>query len=83
MDKIRISGDANLFGSISIPGSKNAALPILVSSLLNKNDLILNNVPNLQDIESMTELLKNFGVIFKKNNNSLILNASNIKNKVC
>ena len=82
MDKIRITGDANLFGSINIPGSKNSCLPILVSSLLNKNNLVLKNVPDLQDINSMIELLKNFGVIFKKNNNSLILNANKIQNKV-
>ena len=43
MDKIKIKGDANLFGSINIPGSKNAALPVMVSSLLSKENLNLHN----------------------------------------
>ena len=62
MDKIKIKGNADLYGSIAIPGSKNASLPILVSSLLCTKELNLSNVPNLEDIKSMTMLLKNFGV---------------------
>ena len=62
MDKIRIKGNSNLFGEINISGSKNSSLPILVSSLLSKNDLILKNIPKLEDISSMIKLLKNYGV---------------------
>ena len=79
MDKIKIIGKANLYGSIAIPGSKNAALPILVSSLLSKKNLYLSNLPNLEDIKSMIKLLKNFGVKFIKKNNILLLNANNIE----
>jgi len=82
MDKIRIKGNADLYGSINIPGSKNAALPILISSLLSKEDLILKNIPDLEDVKSMIKLLKNFGVIFKKDGNNSILNARNIENKI-
>ena len=49
MDKLIIQGESDLFGSIDIPGSKNASLPILVSSLLSKKNLSLFNIPNLQD----------------------------------
>ena len=82
MDKIRIQGKADLNGSINIPGSKNAALPILVASLLNKENLHIKNIPNLQDIESMIKLLEGFGVDILKNKNELILNASKIKNNI-
>jgi UDP-N-acetylglucosamine 1-carboxyvinyltransferase len=82
MDKIRIQGKADLNGSINIPGSKNAALPILVASLLNKENLHIKNIPNLQDIESMIKLLEGFGVDISKNKNELILNASKIKNNI-
>jgi UDP-N-acetylglucosamine 1-carboxyvinyltransferase len=82
MDKIRITGNSNLFGSIDISGSKNAALPILVSSLLNKKDLRLKNIPELEDIKSMVKLLSSFGVTSRKENNFLTLNASNIKNNI-
>ena len=47
MDKIRIKGKGDLFGSINIPGSKNAALPIIISSLLSKKDLTIKNIPDL------------------------------------
>ena len=82
MDKIRIKGNSELFGSINIPGSKNAALPILVSSLLSNNDLILENIPNLEDINSMIKLLRSFGVVINKDSKKLILNAKKIQNNV-
>ena len=82
MDKIRIFGNADLFGSINIPGSKNAALPILVSSLLSDKLLTLKNLPHLEDIVSMIKLLKNFGISSKVANNELILNSSNIRNNI-
>ena len=75
MDKIRIKGNADLYGSINIPGSKNAALPILISSLLSKEDLILKNIPDLEDVKSMIKLLKNFGVIFKKDGNEVLIES--------
>ena len=81
MDKIRIKGNANLKGNIDVPGSKNASLPILVSSLLSKNNLTLMNVPNLADIETMIKLLESFGVKTNNNGKKIILNARNIENK--
>jgi UDP-N-acetylglucosamine 1-carboxyvinyltransferase len=82
VDKIRITGEANLHGSISVPGSKNAALPIIVSSLLSFKDLTLSNVPDLEDIKSMIMLLRSFGVAYSSQNNKLTLNAGNIKNNI-
>jgi UDP-N-acetylglucosamine 1-carboxyvinyltransferase len=82
MDKIKIQGKADLRGSINIPGSKNAALPILVASLLNKENLYIKNIPDLQDIKSMINLLESFGVNILKNKNDLILNASKINNNI-
>ncbi len=82
MDKIRIIGGADLYGSISIPGSKNAALPIMVSSLLSDNNLNLKNIPDLEDINTMLKLLENFGVKCKKNDKNISLNSSKIKNKI-
>ena len=46
-----------LKGNINISGSKNAALPIMAASLLSKNKFTINNIPNLDDIKSMKELL--------------------------
>ena len=82
MDKIRIKGNADLYGAISVSGSKNAALPILVSSLLSNNDLVLKNIPKLEDIKSMIKLLQGYGVSCVEKENILTLNANNINNNV-
>ena len=82
MEKIRIKGKAKLHGSINIPGSKNAALPILVSTLLSKKDFTITNIPNLQDVSSMIKLLKSFGVSVLNNKDNLILNASKLENNI-
>ena len=66
MDRIIITGKANLFGSISVKGSKNAALPILVSSLLSKEDLELYNVPEFEDIRNMKKILMQYGILIKR-----------------
>tara|TARA_B110000438_G_C15726677_1_gene612331 strand:+ start:21 stop:1274 length:1254 start_codon:yes stop_codon:yes gene_type:complete len=82
MDKIRIKGNSDLFGAIDVSGSKNSALPIIVSCLLSKNDLILKNIPKLADINSMTKLLQSFGASCVYNNNILTLNANKIENNI-
>ena len=80
MDKLIITGNKNLKGSINIHGSKNSALPIIVSSLLSNENLVLSNVPNVDDINNMITLLRGYGVKINKNNKSIIINSKNVKN---
>ena len=80
MDKLIISGKKKLKGSIKVHGSKNSALPILVSSLLSDKDLTLSNIPKVDDINNMLKLLSSLGVKIKKNKNIVKLNSSSIKN---
>ncbi len=61
MDKILVEGGRSLKGQVRISGAKNAALPILVSSLLTEGSNTYSNVPHLQDIESIKALLCNLG----------------------
>jgi UDP-N-acetylglucosamine 1-carboxyvinyltransferase len=61
MDKIIIEGGRRLSGEVRISGAKNAALPILISSLLADGPNTYYNVPDLQDIESTKLLLSNLG----------------------
>ena len=82
MDKLIIKGSPDLSGSISIKGSKNSALPIMVSSLLSKKSLKLTNIPKLEDIKNMSKLLKSFGAKIKSSEDSLDINCSKIINKV-
>ncbi len=62
MDKLLISGGAPLRGSVRISGSKNAALPILATTLLTASPLAFSNVPHLRDITTMLRLLASMGV---------------------
>lgn len=61
MDKIIIEGGRRLQGKVSISGAKNAALPILISSLLTDGENIYDNVPDLMDIASIRLLLAHLG----------------------
>jgi UDP-N-acetylglucosamine 1-carboxyvinyltransferase len=62
MDRIRIKGGAQLNGQIRISGAKNAALPLMVASMLSDQPLTLHNVPRLADITTMMQLLRQHGV---------------------
>ena len=61
MDKIIIEGGRRLAGTVQASGSKNAALPILVSALLTDGPCVYDNVPDLMDIRSTRLLLENLG----------------------
>lgn len=62
MDKIRIVGGNELKGTIPISGAKNAALPLMIASLLTEEKLILENVPRLADVALLQRILGNHGV---------------------
>jgi UDP-N-acetylglucosamine 1-carboxyvinyltransferase len=62
MDKLIITGGRTLSGDVRISGAKNAALPVLMASLLTKEPLHVRNVPHLHDITTSMELLGRMGV---------------------
>jgi UDP-N-acetylglucosamine 1-carboxyvinyltransferase len=62
MDRIRIVGGHKLQGAIPISGAKNAALPLMIASLLTPERLTLKNVPNLADVNLLARILRNHGV---------------------
>jgi UDP-N-acetylglucosamine 1-carboxyvinyltransferase len=57
MDRIRIVGGNELTGTIPISGAKNAALPLMIASLLTDETLTLENVPHLADVEQLIRIL--------------------------
>nr|MBL0732427.1 UDP-N-acetylglucosamine 1-carboxyvinyltransferase [Desulfobacterales bacterium] len=61
MDRIIIEGGSRLKGEVKISGAKNAALPILVSSLLTDGRSTYSNVPDLKDVDSIKLLLATLG----------------------
>jgi UDP-N-acetylglucosamine 1-carboxyvinyltransferase len=62
MDRISIVGGQPLHGSIPISGAKNAALPLMIASLLTRDTMILDNVPRLADVSLLQRILNNHGV---------------------
>ena len=62
MDRIRIVGGAPLEGTIPISGAKNAALPLMIASLLTDETVTLQNVPRLADVQRLFDILANHGV---------------------
>ena len=66
MDKILVRGGRRLQGEVEISGSKNAALPILISSLLTAEPCVYEGVPDLADIYTVLKLLAGLGVRVKK-----------------
>jgi UDP-N-acetylglucosamine 1-carboxyvinyltransferase len=62
MDRIRIVGGNRLNGTIAISGAKNAALPLMIASLLTNETLTLENVPRLADVAMLKRILGNHGV---------------------
>lgn len=80
MKVIKITGKKELNGEIFIKGSKNASLALLVVSLLSKDKVILKNVPNIQDILDLIEILKTLNVEITKIEDGYIVDSRNIIN---
>ena len=80
MDKFIIEGGKKLEGRVRISGSKNAALPVLVSSLLADGWSTYRNIPDLADIRTIKKLLANHGAQMEGEGETLRINGGNIVN---
>ena len=80
MDKLIIKGKQKLKGSINIHGSKNAALPILVATLLSNKKIVLSNIPKVDDIRNMITLLKKYNSKIVENKSNINVNNKNLQN---
>jgi UDP-N-acetylglucosamine 1-carboxyvinyltransferase len=78
MDKILVRGGRKLAGEVQVGGAKNAALPILVASLLCDGPNTFTNVPNLRDIRSTIDLLRHLGANCTIEGNTTCVDASGL-----
>jgi len=79
MSKLIIEGGQPLVGTVEISGAKNAALPILASTLLTQDTCTINNVPDIQDIHTLLKVLSSLGAqVSDFSNNSITLNNQNV-----
>ena len=78
MDKFIITGGRSLKGEVEIAGAKNAALPVLISSLLAENPVEIRNVPHLNDINTTIKLLTQMGVSIERNDTVVNIDAGQV-----
>lgn len=82
MDMYKIKGGKPLSGTVAISGAKNAALPIIVASLLADGETVLKNIPDLKDIRTMLQVIQCLGADYDFNTakNTLRIKVNSIKN---
>jgi UDP-N-acetylglucosamine 1-carboxyvinyltransferase len=85
VDKIIVEGGRRLQGEVAVSGSKNAALPILISSLLTSETCVYQGIPHLVDINTTLKLLSGLGVevdkdSWAKDSGDLTMRADQVKN---
>jgi UDP-N-acetylglucosamine 1-carboxyvinyltransferase len=78
LDKIILRGGVPLKGQVRVSGSKNAILPIMAASLLSSETIVLSGVPELEDINVMSEALTILGAKVKRENDTLIIDSRTI-----
>ena len=78
MSSYIIKGGKKLEGEVHISGSKNASLPIIAATILNRGITKLYNIPKIHDTEMMYEILKELGCKIKKEKNKVIIDSSNV-----
>ena len=70
MEKIIIRGGNKLKGTVKISGAKNSAVALIPAAILSDEPVIINNVPNISDIDALIEILEFLGAKINRNNNT-------------
>lgn len=66
VEAFKVTGGKEISGVLEVEGAKNAALPIMIATLIEKGTYILKNVPNLMDIRTLVKLLESLGLKIEK-----------------
>lgn len=82
MSSILIEGVDNLSGIVEISGSKNSALPILASTVLNGREYIIKNIPDIRDVRKMLEILTSIGCRSVFQNGIVSIDTTNINTHI-
>jgi len=78
LEKYIIEGGNRLEGTISISGSKNAALPILAATILNASISIIENCPDIHDVKMMFTILEELGAKVERTGNTVTVDTTNL-----
>lgn len=79
MDKLIVKGGRPLFGEVDISGAKNAAVAVLPAAILaSKGVSVIDNIPDIQDVQGLLTLISSIGAKVKRENNSVIIDSTTI-----
>ncbi len=78
MSKIIVTGGKKLKGEIEIEGAKNAVLPILAATILNRGENVIKNCPMFKDVEVIIEILRTIGCKVKVEDNVVTVDSSTL-----
>src|SRR6185295_19816818 len=78
MDRIVIRGGKRLRGEVTVGGAKNAALPIMLASLLTSDECVFRNVPAVVDVRTTLRLLRQLGATAEQSGDAVQIRAANL-----
>lgn len=81
MKRIKIVGGNKLSGTINISGAKNSAVALIPAAILSDEEVVIENVPNISDIDALEEILLYLNADVKRENGKVSINSSGIVNK--
>ena len=81
MKQIKIEGGQRLSGSIQISGAKNSAVALVPASLLSDEIVVIDNIPDISDIDALDEILEYLGAKVKRENGAMVIDSSCVENK--
>lgn len=79
---LKVSKSSSLNGDIYISGSKNAAMPCICAALLTKQKVVIENIPDIVDVNNLLIIIKKLGVKVKREDDVVTIQAKKIKTKV-
>lgn len=80
MDQFLIKGSSRIAGEVTISGAKNAALPLLAAMILAETPTTLHNVPSLQDVSTLIQLISGMGIVISKQDSTVTCDTRTIDN---
>ena len=79
MEKIIVQGGTRLKGRVKVHGAKNAVLPLIAASILaSRGDIKITDVPLLEDVKTITQLLKRLGIQADLGDDQIVINAEKV-----
>lgn len=81
MPKIEIVGNKKLSGEIVVSGAKNSVVALIPAAILCDEKVIIDNVPNISDVDNLEAIMKYLGVSLEREGNSVVIDSKRLENK--